>query len=44
MKDGRENPALSIYGVRYPPHLVVVGKDGVIRSLGRCDKLEEVID
>lgn len=44
MKDGRENPAPGIYGVRYIPHLVVVGKDGVIRSLGHCDNLGEQIE
>lgn len=44
MKDGRENPAPTVYGVRYIPHLVVVGKDGIIRSLGHCDKLEAEIE
>jgi hypothetical protein len=44
MKDGRENPAPSIYGVRYIPHLVIVGKDGIVRSLGHCDKLNEEIE
>ena len=41
MKDGRENPAPTIYGVKHIPYLVVVGKDAIIRSLGHSDKLQE---
>ena len=44
MKDGRENPAPKIFGVRYIPHLVVVGKDGVIRSVGHAENLAGTIE
>ena len=33
MKDGRVNPALTVYEVNDIPHLVVVGKDGIIHFI-----------
>lgn len=42
-KDGRNNPSPKIYGVRYIPHLVIVGKDGIIRSVGHADNIQNTI-
>ena len=41
MKDVEENIALIVYGVKYiyKPYFLVVGKDGIIRSLGNCEDL-----